>query len=110
MEERIIRINKRFGGRLEHPSNLMFDIEQAKRIANNPFKRNAYVIRGIVIGHPFSDANKRTATYFVTQEFKMQNYKYDEEMIVRGIKRIAEKGTNKIPIIEGKLRKWYTKK
>ena len=40
----------------------------------------------------------------------MQNYKYDEEMIVRGIKRIAEKGTNKIPIIEGKLRKWYTKK
>ena len=110
MEKKLIQINKKLGGKLVNPSNLMFDIDQAKRINNNPFRKNAHVVRGIVVGHPFSDANKRTTTTFITRDFQKQGYKADEDKIVRGIKNIAEKGINKIPTIEGKLRKWYIKR
>jgi len=110
MEKKLIHINQKLGGRLVNPSNLMFDVEQAKQIKNNPFKRNAHIVRGVAVGHPFSDANKRTTTIFITKDFQKQGYLVDEETVVKGIKNVAREGINHIPDIERRLRKWYIKK
>lgn len=101
----IIKLNKKFGGHLRDSSNLDFDVQMAKR-EKNIFKSNAYIIRGIIAGHPFSDGNKRTALTVITKRFMKDNIKCDKQKLTKGIASIARDNVTDINKISKRLRKW----
>lgn len=110
MEKRVIKINTKIaGGKLINPSNLRYDLEQAQH-AKTLFRKQAHVVRGIIVGHSFHDGNKRTAAKIVMTDFGRADYQCDEETLSKGLRRISASQTNNIQIIEAKLRKWFIKK
>lgn len=100
----IIKINKKYGGNLTNKNNLDFDLDRANK-EENIYKSNAYLIRGIVAGHSFSDGCKRTAIEVIVKRFAEKGISCNENKVVRGMVEIA-KGVNDINKIERRLRKW----
>ena len=60
-EKEIVDINTKFGYELINPSNLNFAYDLAKYNAKTKLREMAIMFRGIALGHPFSNGNKRTA-------------------------------------------------
>jgi prophage maintenance system killer protein len=106
---KIIKINRRYGGSLINRSNLDFDVRQANQ-TKNIYKSNAYIVRGIVVGHSFLDGNKRTAINVITNRFKNQNISCDKKALTRGIVNIAKNNVSNVNHIERRLRKWCSVK
>lgn len=104
LKEKIIKINKKYGGCPLNISNLDFDLDMANH-EKNIYKKNAYLIRGIVCGHSFSDGCKSTAMDITVKNFTKENIKYNKKKMVRGLVKIAESKPT-IKQIESKLRKW----
>ena len=103
-KKKIIALNKKFGGSVINESGLDFAIEMANR-EKNLFKSNAYIIRGIILDHPFLDGNKRTATTIIARRFAEHNIACDEKKLVKSIVNIAKKNIHSIMKISKKLRK-----
>ena len=66
-KEDLVRINKGFGGSLRSASSLEFAIEKQKNNSTGEYKKLAYLFRTILVDCPFSDGNKRTATFLAFQ-------------------------------------------
>ncbi len=109
LKKRIININKRLGGKLKRSGSLDFACDRIRN-EKNPYKRNAYLIRAIVVDHPFSDFSKSTAIDITLKEFKKKGIRCKEESYLKGILNIAKTGESDIDKIERKLRKWCKKK
>jgi len=108
-KKEIIKINKELGGTLVRESSLDFACDSMKD-NKNVFKRNACLIRAIVVDHPFDDFNKSTATLSTLREFKRNKIKCKEDSYLRGIRKIARENQTDLKIIERRLRKWCLKK
>lgn len=106
--QEIIRINRKFGRTLINRSNLEFDVEMANK-EKNLYMANAYIIRGIISGHPFSDGNKRTALIVITNTFQKNKIRCDREKLTRGIINIAKENITDIKKISKRIRKWCLK-
>ena len=104
----IIKLNRKFGGTLLNKHNLDFDIQMANQ-ENNIYKSNAYIIRGIIAGHPFSDGNKRTALTIISKRFNKYGITCNEEKLTKGIISIAKNNITNIDNISKRLRKWCRK-
>ncbi len=103
-KEDILRINHGFGGNLRSDSSLDFAIEtqQNKKFGN--YKKLAYLWRAILVDHPFSDGNKRTAA-FIAFAFAEENKKQiDRELLIHHIVSIAKKNITEIKNIEWRLK------
>ena len=100
---KIIEINKKYGGHPIMGSNIDFDLDMAKK-EKNIYRSNAYLIRGIVCGHSFSDGNKSTAMEVTLRRFNKNNIKCDEKRLSKFFIKTA---INNYPInkIERSLRK-----
>lgn len=103
-KENILRINKGFGGNLRSDSSLDFAIDKA----NNPklgfYKKLAYLWRAILVDHPFSDGNKRTAVFFA-YVLAEENKKYvDRDLLVYQAISIARKNLTNIRQIERRIK------
>ncbi len=100
----IKRIGEGFGGILRNSSGLDYALEIQKNKKLGEYKKLAYLIRAIIVNHPFTDGNKKTAM-FVTFAFAEQNKKsVDEELMKHHILSIASKNITKIRAIEERLK------
>ena len=103
-KEDLLRINKGFGGNLRSDSSIDFAIEKQSEKKLGDYKKLAYLWRAILVDHPFSDGNKRTATFFALS-FAEQNKKYvDRELLIHHALSIAKNNTTDIRQIEWRLK------
>jgi len=105
----LIKINLKHGGSIINKSNLDYAVERANN-EKNLYRSNAYLIRGIVVGHPFFDGNKSTASEIVLKRFEKQKIKCNEERFSKGIIKIAKLNESNINKITRRLMRWCTKK
>jgi len=80
----VAEINKRFGGVVVSDSSLIHAENTCERIRSN-YKCAAVWIRAIVVDHPFSDGNKRTALYVIDSFVSIK----DQIKMCRTIEKIA---------------------
>ena len=102
-KEDIIRVNKGFGGMLRNEASLDFalNIQGNKKLGK--YRKLAHLWRAILVDHPFSDGNKRTAT-FVALAFAEENRKVaDRELLLHHIHSIASKNISDIKQITLRL-------
>ena len=104
----IIEINKKHGGFVLNRSNLDFAVDMANK-EKNIYRKNAYLIRGIVQGHAFFDGNKSTASEVVLKDFMKEKIKCNKRMFEKGIINLAKEKNTPIIKIERRLRRWCPK-
>lgn len=103
-KEDLLRINKGFGGNLRSDSSLDYAIDKINGKKMGFYKKLAYLWRAILVDHPFSDGNKRTAV-FLAYAFAEENKKYaDGEMLVYQAVSIAKKNLTDIRQIERRIK------
>jgi len=89
-KEDLLRINRGFGGNLRSGSSIdfAFYIHEKKKIGI--YRKLAYLLRAILVDHPFSDGNKRTAM-FVSLAFASENNKQvDRDLLLHQLVSIAK--------------------
>ena len=107
---RIIKINKKLGGNLSRNGSLDYALDRAKHEKRNPYKKVAYLIRAIIVDHPFIDGNKRTALEVVIRELYKDKIECDIKKLTKAIVKIAKNNINQIMKIERMLRKCCQKR
>ncbi len=89
-KEDLLRINKGFGGNLRDDSGINFAVEMQKNNKLGEYKKLAYLWRAILVDHPFSDGNKRTATYFALKFAEENNKQVNRELLIHYVLSIAK--------------------
>ena len=102
--ENIIRINKGFGGILRNDASLDFALKIQENNKMGDYKKLAYLFRAVLVDHPFSDGNKRTAAYLAFFFANEYNKKIDNELLSHHILSIATKNITQIRAIEERLK------
>ena len=103
-KEDLLRINEGFGGGLRSDSSLdfAFSVQESKRLG--VYKKLAHLLRAILVDHPFTDGNKRTAT-FVSLAFAEENKKtVDNDVLSHQIVSIAKKNITNIRVIADRIK------
>ena len=100
----LIRINQGFGGNLRSDSSLDFAFERIENKKLGSYKKLAYLVRAILVDHPFSDGNKRTAAFVVFVFAEENNKKVDRDLLLHHIVSIASKNIQEIRNIEWRLK------
>lgn len=103
-KEDLLRINKGFGGGLRSDASLdfAFDKQEDKKIG--PYKKLAYMLRAVLVDHPFTDGNKRTAM-FLSLAFAHENKKQvNDELLLHQITSIAKKNITDIRQITDRIK------
>ena len=103
-KEDILRINKGFGGNLRSGSSIDFAFEKIQNQKLGEYKKLAYLIRAVLIDHPFSDGNKRTATFICLAFASKNNKEVNRELLIHHIISIAKKNIFEIRNIEWRLK------
>ena len=68
--DEIILVNKKYGGSLRNDAEIETSLYLGK--GKNIFRKIAYIWRAILVGHPFTNGNKRTA-FEATKIFLLAN-------------------------------------
>ncbi len=103
-KEDLLRINEGFGGNLRSDSSLDYAIDMQSSNKLGEYKKLAYLLRAILVDHPFSDGNKRTATFIVLSFAEQNKKQVDRELLIQQIISIAKQNINNIRNIEQRLR------
>ena len=99
----LIRINKGFGGNLRSDSGIDYALDVQKNNKLGDYKKLAYLLRAILVEHPFSDGNKRTAM-FLCLNFAEENKKQvNKDLLLHQILSIAKHSIINIRQIEWRL-------
>ncbi len=100
----LLRINQGFGGNLRNDASLDFAIDMRKNPKLGIYKKLAYLLRAIIVDHPFSDGNKRTAM-FICLDFAEENKKQvDRDLLLYQIISIAKNNIAEIRNIEWRIK------
>ncbi|MFH1585209.1 MAG: Fic family protein [archaeon] len=103
-KEDMLRINHGFGGNLRSGSSLDFAFDKLINKKLGLYKKLAYLWRAILVDHPFSDGNKRTAAFvafvFATEEGK----EVDRNLLIHHIVSIAKNNIHEVRNIEWRLK------
>lgn len=103
-KEDLLRINKGFGGNLRSDSSLDFAIDNI----NNPkwgfYKKLAHLWRAILVDHPFSDGNKRTAVFLAYAFAEKEKKQIDRDLLVHQAISVASKNITNIRQIEQRIK------
>ena len=103
-KEDLIRVNQGFGGSLRNDASLDFAIDMQKNNKIGEYKKLAYLLRAVLVDHPFSDGNKRTAM-FICLNFAEENKKQvDRDLLLHQIVSIAKNNLIEIRNIEWRIR------
>ncbi|MFH0831710.1 MAG: Fic family protein [archaeon] len=103
-KEDLLRVNRGFGGNLRSGSSIDFALDMQKSRKLGIYKKLAYLWRAILVDHPFSDGNKRTAA-FVSFAFAEEHKKQvDRELLLHHIVAIAKQNITDIRNIEWRLK------
>jgi death-on-curing family protein len=104
-KEEIIWINEQFGGSLRMDAEIETALYRGK--GKNVYRKVAYLWRAILVGHPFTDGNKRTALHIAVVVFERNGVKVSirgEERLLSAIRKIAEQNIMEVNKIEEMLR------
>jgi len=100
----LLRINQGFGGNIRSGSSIDYAIDMQKEKRIGEYKKLAYLLRAVLVDHPFSDGNKRTAM-FIALAFAEENKKQvDRELLLHHIVSIAKQNITDIRNIEWRLK------
>ena len=100
----LIRVNKGFGGTLRNDASIEFALDQQKNSKLGSYKKLAYLIRAILVDHPFSDGNKRTATYIAFAFANEEGKSVNDDLLAHHILSIASKNVTQVRAIEERLK------
>jgi len=103
-KEDLLRINHGFGGNLRSDSSLDFAIEIQNNLKLGDYKKLAYLWRAILVDHPFSDGNKRTAVYLAHAFAEINRKQVDREGLVNAAISVAKNNIIDIRNIEWRLK------
>ena len=103
-KEDLLRINRGFGGNLRSDSSLDFAIDKVNSPKLGAYKKLAYLWRAILVDHPFSDGNKRTAVFLAYVFADENNKQVDRDMLVYQAVSIAQKNLANIRQIEWRIK------
>jgi len=103
-KEDLIRINKGFGGHLRNDASLDFALKAQDNPKLGEYKKLAYLFRAILVDHPFSDGNKRTAAYLAFVFANQFNKSINDDLLTHHMLSIASKNINRIRVIEERLK------
>ena len=99
----ILRINKGFGGNIVRTSSLEYAIAKLREKKLGIYTKLAYLFRAILIDHPFSDGNKRTAMFFAFFFADKNKKAIDRDLLLHHILSIAKKNILDIRNIKRRL-------
>lgn len=102
--EELIEVNRKFGGNMSRGSSLEYALSAQKHKKYGDYKKLAYLWRAILIDHPFTDGNKRTALWAALKFAEKNNKKADTDKLNKLIIKIAKNNINRIEKIERSLR------
>ncbi len=103
-KENLLRINAGFGGTLRSSSSLDFAIEMQKNKKIGHYKKLAYFFRAVLVDHPFSDGNKRTALFLAYAFANKFNKLVDRDLLIQQIISIAKNNVKEISLIERRIK------
>ena len=103
-KQELLRINQGFGGNLRNEAILDYALDQFENKRIGAYKKMAYLWRAILVDHPFSDGNKRTAAYFAIKFASESKRKVDRELLVHHIVSIAKQNIKDIKNIEYRIK------
>jgi death-on-curing family protein len=104
-KEEIRSINEQYGGSLRMDAEIETALEAGK--GKSICRKVAYLLRAILVGHPFTDGNKRTALMVTLAMLEKSQIKIGDEQkerIVEGIRKIASQNIRDIDRIERSIR------
>ena len=104
VKEDIINLNKKIGGNLTRNGSLEFAISMQKNKRIGEYKKLAHLWRAILVDHPFSDGNKRSAVLIAIEFANQNNKKYDEEKLVKIAIKVSKGNIIDVSKIERKLK------
>lgn len=102
--EDIIKINSIFEGNLRSSSSIDFAISLHKNKKLSNYKKLAFILRAVLIDHPFTDGNKRTAAVICLKFAKEEDKKFNEDLLLHHIISIAKKNITNIRNIEWRIK------
>ena len=103
-KEDIIRIALGFGGTLRNSSSLDFALEKQSEKKLGYYKKLAYLLRAILVDHPFSDGNKKTAMFVAFAFGEEYEKKADSDLLKHHLLSIASKNITNIRSIEERIK------
>lgn len=103
-KEDIIRIARGFNGVLRNASSLEFALEKQEENKLGEYKKLAYLLRAILVDHPFSDGKNKTAMFVALAFAEEQKKKVDEDLLKHHILSIASKNITEIRSIEERMK------
>lgn len=104
-KEHIRLINRKYGGSLRNDAQIETALYIGK--GKNVFRKIAYLWKAILVGHPFSDGNKRTALMVALTIMEKCHLKPDEkekENMIIEITKIAKENIENVNRIERLVR------
>ena len=100
----LLRINKGFGGNLISDSSIDFAIEMQDNKKIGVYKKLAYLLRAILVDHPFTDGNKRTATFIALSFAEESGRTVNTDLLEHHIVSISKQNIADISNIERRIR------
>ncbi|MBS3085069.1 Fic family protein [Candidatus Pacearchaeota archaeon] len=103
-KQELLRINYGFGGNLRNGSSLDYAFDKLGDRKLGPYKKLAYLLRAILVDHPFSDGNKRTASYVALAFTHEKKKQVDMDLLIHHIVSIAKQNIQDIRNIEYRIK------
>ncbi|MDD5149113.1 MAG: Fic family protein [Flavobacterium sp.] len=103
-KEDLLRINKGFGGNLRNDSSLDYALDIQSNNKFGKYNKLAYLLRAILVDHPFSDGNKRTAMFFCLDFAEENKKQVDRELLLHQITSIAKNNITEIRNIADRIK------
>ena len=100
----LLRINSGFGGNPRNDSSIEYAITMQENKRYGEYKKLAFLIRAILVDHPFTDGNKRTATFLILDFADQNKREVVKEIMMHQIISIAKHSITEIRNIENRLR------
>jgi len=103
-KEELLKVNNGFGGNLRSDSSLDFALDKLEDKKLGPYKKLAHLLRAILVDHPFSDGNKRTAAYVSLKFAHVFKKQANTELLMHHLVSIAKHNIYDIRKIERRLK------
>lgn len=100
----IVRINHGFGGAVRNDASIDFALQMQENNKLGEYKKLAYLWRAILVDHPFTDGNKRTASFVALMFADECRKQVDRELLIHHIIAIAKQNVIDIRNIEWRLK------
>ncbi len=104
-KDQIKWINRKYGGNLRSDAEIETALDLGK--GKSALRKIAYLWKAILVGHPFTDGNKRTAlmvSLAILEICKIKTDKKINENLVSEIRKIAKENITDINRIERLIR------